>query len=429
MTASGQLTLILIPLRYPICTHQYLSPRPTQMRSFFKKPSWASRGDEGTDPNFYRHAGQVYNDIITANRKARASRLSVVQEPKEEPEQESEHTNSKRRRLSCRQPSAESSLGALTHNEALHNAEQPLDYNASYEHLQETNNNGDSCGPSAGVSSCGITVGITTETDDQCCESLPDVELTQVGTIRAHSEVTKAVKENKIASVQQSRFENAREVDETVKPHNHSLAHNQAIVQILITSKIPNTKPLIVRRKMNQPLKDVRLAWCNRQKFTKEMQESVFLTWKGKRLFDVTTCRSLGIHAKSGNFNGHDTFHLDVEDIQVHMEASTEDLLNADLSHSQTVTDAKSSPEYTSWNGATSSPDRILLKCPGFGDLKVELNLEMQVSELVATFRAARQIPATRDIQLVFDGDRLDNNAYLADYELMNSDLVEVIIK
>ncbi|EHA19255.1 hypothetical protein ASPNIDRAFT_188103 [Aspergillus niger ATCC 1015] len=399
------------------------------MRSFFKKPSWASRGDEGTDPNFYRHAGQVYNDIITANREARANRLSIMHAPEHEPE----HKNSKRRRLSCGQPPAESSSGGLPHDEVPRNVETPLNSNASYKHLQETNNNennnDNSCGPSAGLSSCGITAGTATETGVQCCESPPDVELIHGGTTGAQSEVTKAVDENKIASVKESHYQNAREVDETVTPHNHSLAHNQAIVQILITSKIPNTKPLIVRRKMNQPLKDVRLAWCNRQKFTKEMQDSVFLTWKGKRLFDVTTCRSLGIHAKSGYLNEYDTFQLDVEDIQVHMEASTEDILSADLYESQTVTDTKSSPEYTCWGGATSSPDMIILKCPGFSDLKVKLNMEMQVSELVATFRAARQIPATRDIQLVFDGDRLEYKAYLADYELMNSDLVEVMIK
>ncbi|GKZ40163.1 hypothetical protein AbraIFM66950_002731, partial [Aspergillus brasiliensis] len=285
------------------------------MRSFFKKPSWASRGDEGTDLNFYRHAAQVYNDIIAANRKARASRLSIEQAL----EHETEHENSKRRRLSCAQQSTKSSSGSLTPNEAMHNVEQPLYSKACYEHVQETdnnNNNNDNSRQSGRLSSYGISVGIATETDVQYFAPQPDMEHIPGETSCEHPKVAKGFKGNKKAFSRESLRQDSGDVVATVTPHNHSLAPKEPIVQILITSRIPNTRPLIVRRKMNQSLKDVRLAWCNRQHFNKEMQDSVFLTWKGKRLFDVTTCRSLGVHRKSGNMTEYDTFQLDAEDIQ-----------------------------------------------------------------------------------------------------------------
>ncbi len=101
------------------------------------------------------------------------------------------------------------------------------------------------------------------------------------------------------------------------------------IVEILITSRIPNTKPLIVSRKLTQRLKDVRVAWCQRQGFSAEAATNVFLTWRGKRLFDVTTCRSLGIGVDT---NGNVALKgerdvLGEENRQIHMEAMTDEIM------------------------------------------------------------------------------------------------------
>lgn len=107
------------------------------------------------------------------------------------------------------------------------------------------------------------------------------------------------------------------------------LPQPDSIVQIMITSQIENTEPLIVRRKVSQRLKDVRLAWCHRQEFSPEFIPTVFLTWKGKRLFDVTTCKSLGITVDQyGNIlvKGHKDIMEEVVG-QIHMEAMTDKIL------------------------------------------------------------------------------------------------------
>lgn len=100
-------------------------------------------------------------------------------------------------------------------------------------------------------------------------------------------------------------------------------------VAILITSLITNTKPLIVSRKLTQRLKDVRLTWCQRQGFSADVTASIFLTWRGKRLFDVTTCRSLGFGVDT---NGNVALMgerdvLGEENRQIHIEAMTEEIL------------------------------------------------------------------------------------------------------
>ena len=101
------------------------------------------------------------------------------------------------------------------------------------------------------------------------------------------------------------------------------------IVQIFITSTIPNSMPLIVNRRLSQRLKDVKLAWVERHNFPKDLVDQIFLTWRGKRLFDVTSCRSLGIAA--GSHGGITVRGDDVidDDGRIHMEAMTTDLLEA----------------------------------------------------------------------------------------------------
>ncbi|OOF96940.1 hypothetical protein ASPCADRAFT_44891 [Aspergillus carbonarius ITEM 5010] len=387
------------------------------MRSFFNKPSWASRGAEQADLDFYRHAGQVYNDIITANQKARIGRLSA------------EKDTPKRRRLSSIQAPDISISKPINNGEMSRSAEQSLNIGAGCcDDSQEKMN---SNSHQSRTTSIDISAATAKKANVQSCESSRDVKLIHIETSAVASQLAEGINVNTKAPVKGSCRQDAQEIIENAVAHNHHLAHEKAIVQILITSKIPNTKPLIVRRRMHQPLKDVRLAWCNRQQLSREKQASVFLTWKGKRLFDVTTCRSLGIQTNRGSFVGleYDPFEVDGEDIQVHMEAATEESLGNILRHLPTVIDSESTSDPAGFTGRSSSADKVILKCPGFGDLKVTFSLEMQVSQLVVAFRDAKQIPAGREVFLVFDGDRLDPFLSLADYELINNDLIDVIIK
>ena len=101
------------------------------------------------------------------------------------------------------------------------------------------------------------------------------------------------------------------------------------ILRILITSSIENTTPLIVTRKVSQRLKDVRLAWTERQKFPPDFSDTVFLTWRGKRLFDVTTCRSLGFTVDAMGRISMKGGSWEEEEGQIHMEAMTAKVLEA----------------------------------------------------------------------------------------------------
>ena len=146
------------------------------------------------------------------------------------------------------------------------------------------------------------------------------------------------------------------------------------VLQILITSTIPNTEPLIVDRKLSQRLKEVRIAWTERQQFTSDFAESVFLTWRGRRLFDVASCKSLGITVDpNGNIRTRGDSLEDL-DGKIHMEAMTAEILEAyKKAKMHEVADRTEAPaEEPVVEEQKKEPQiRIILKARGFADVKI----------------------------------------------------------
>ncbi|RAH83419.1 hypothetical protein BO86DRAFT_455187 [Aspergillus japonicus CBS 114.51] len=360
------------------------------MRSFFNKPSWASRGDETQDLKFYQHASQVYNDIVSANQNAR--RANHIQE-----------TETKRRRTPTENHGGDTlPLGTCKPSDESLSHQSPSDGNAS---------------------NCRSVQRSEDQLDSQALDALPHGPgVTNPSGVDHLMPGLASKSRNEIVTPDTSAVKNLSGGKRTCI---------DTIVQILITSKISNTKPLIVRRKMHQSLKDVRLAWLKRQDLPKGLESSIFLTWKGKRLFDVTTCRSLGIGPKGRRALGSvacDSLRSDSSDLQIHMEAATEDSL--DLDNGQSLSSAKPAPApgIDLDSGERCSKD-IVLNAPGLDDLRLRVSLQMQVSQLIRLFRDARQIPLEHEVYLVFDGERLDLGHALEDYDLANDDLLDVIVK
>ena len=146
------------------------------------------------------------------------------------------------------------------------------------------------------------------------------------------------------------------------------------VLQILITSTIPNTEPLIVNRKLSQRLKEVRITWTERQQFTPDFGESVFLTWRGRRLFDVASCKSLGITVDpNGNIRTRGD-SLDDLDGKIHMEAMTAEIFEAyKRAKKHEVAEGTEAPiEEPILVEEKKEPQiRIILKARGFADVKI----------------------------------------------------------
>jgi len=152
------------------------------------------------------------------------------------------------------------------------------------------------------------------------------------------------------------------------------------IVRIFISSAIPNTVPLLVSRKLSQRLQEVRKAWCARQNFSEDMADSVFFTYRNRRLWDVTTCKSLGIDVdSSGNIRQKDDFDLYSEnDGKIHLEAVTpeiweENTRRAEKSRTEEV-EEEEQDIVEEQPPVEEQRIRLFLKARGYEDFRLQVN-------------------------------------------------------
>ncbi|KAL4961474.1 ubiquitin-2 like Rad60 SUMO-like-domain-containing protein [Aspergillus stella-maris] len=388
------------------------------MPSYFNKPSWATRGVENEDTEFYRRAEQTYKDIVATNINARQRREDSTRK----------NTPHKRQRLS---DSTKDGYATKPNVEQVTYTRSPTGMESSPA-PQDRNLSPDRPSTFHQVSQ-----------DTQGPPATNSHDLTPVTSEASHKG---ALADSK--SFSPSHFVNDEAVDAHVKSQlddanaiadrgasrseGHT-AQDNTVVQILITSQIPASKSLIVHRKMSQSLKGVRLAWCERQGLPKELASTVFLTWKGKRLFDVTTCRSLNIETQ-GSFTKElslfDDHFSNPDGYRVHMEAVTEEMLAAGRGLSlgtaevvpTSITSAHSETE-------PQTQHEITLKCPELDDFKICVSSATRASQVVGAFCKSRCISSNSTVYLAFDGDRLDPDSCLSDYGITDGDMIEAIVR
>ncbi|KAL3457795.1 ubiquitin-2 like Rad60 SUMO-like-domain-containing protein [Aspergillus heterothallicus] len=396
------------------------------MRSFFNKPSWASQGAETGNSEFYRRSGHTYEDIIATKKTARERRVNA-----------SRPSPQKRRRFSSSsnaEGTEDSDIGEATTAEkrttpgGLPLLESPVDDNAH---------------TSASDIQLGSILADQTPPADKIVPKSPSFQ----DSLRSASpqsiereERTPSLSTDAISNVN-TETHTADSTRDTTTPaeanasrSEHKTGLDNAVVQILITSKIANTRPLVIHRKMSQSLKGVRLAWCIHQDLPTEMHPSIFLTWKGRRLFDVTTCRSLNINTRSAfnkDIHSFDELFGDSKDIRIHMEAVTESSYAAGYQTSPNIveSDPTTPPSTELQDTDQETWSEIVLKCPGYGDLKIRVSSNTRVFQIITSFREARGISKEFDVYLAFDGDRLDPCCCLTDCEIDDGDLVDVLVR
>ncbi|KAI9841165.1 MAG: hypothetical protein M1837_000953 [Sclerophora amabilis] len=211
-------------------------------------------------------------------------------------------------------------------------------------------------------------------------------------------------------------------------------------VELFITSRINGTSPLIVHRRLHQRLKDVRLAWCAKQNFEEEVSKAIFLTWRGKRLFDVTTCKGLGIGVDTdGNIlmKGEKDI-LGEENRQIHMEAMTDSIFE----EQRKLRERRGDPNklYTGTNEDDAVKDeataqqeeeqiRLVLRSRGFEDFKLMVKPTTKISRIIGAFRKANKVGPEKQVTLLFDGDILDPESQVSDTELSDYDHVDASVK
>ncbi|KAJ5409708.1 uncharacterized protein N7487_004067 [Penicillium crustosum] len=392
--------------------------------SFFKKPSWAITNTEEASTDFYRRSEQTYSDIIAANREAhnkpKSPEIPEHTEDTKDTEDTEDPKREKRRRVSRekRKGRDDSSLVRDVSCEVGSNKivlPEPQELSVS-----PHNSSPESVKP---VKQRETTQKCSSENHlPQSPEKISGPEPLDALPVKP---VTVLADDSETRSTQPVQPPRPIQTPLPVQPAE--VPADDPIVQILISSEIANTKPLLVHRKMSQRLRDVRLAWCNRQNFDPQIQASIYLTWKGRRLFDVTTCRSLNINPgkNSAAIPGIDDDSKSCayiwKRLPIYLFRLISELPRLIMTSPPT---ASQSPE-----DDQGEPMKLILRSPGYDDFRIKARKKTLISRLISAFRDKQNISVDHDIFLLFDGDKLDPDSCLGDNDIDDLDLVDVQIK
>lgn len=400
--------------------------KPPLKRPLFAKPTWAQSEDLGNSTDFFRRSNQSYVNIAAEAERKRQKKLARRQREQAHQSQSTEPAE-KRRRISIDSDSDNDSDGSKIDEEAFSEREQ--DQSSTYATASKPGKGKQSPNPPEPKSlpnslSKTYEIAITAKKDQQNQpppssniieldddDGAPEADQDEIIEVTAAKRPKSPQDDDDFPPSDDEFAELARQAREKVRrkrleadilsPTPDSLPSRtqddhlnrfpsvheptpppdppDSIVSILITSSISNTEPLIVNRKISQRLKDVRLCWCQRQGFTEEMTEKVFLTWRGQRLFDVTTCSALGIGVDS-NGNIVTKVQRDVlgeEERQVHMEAMTKEILEERQRLERLGATRIEKPDETEAQeeeplAEKKEPQvRIILKAKGYDDFKL----------------------------------------------------------
>ncbi|EKD15599.1 uncharacterized protein L3040_009073 [Drepanopeziza brunnea f. sp. 'multigermtubi'] len=246
------------------------------------------------------------------------------------------------------------------------------------------------------------------------------------------------------AALERERQKVAKKVSESVasqgQPDGHDFGdpfdgygtnHNtDPVIDVLITSQIENSTALRVKRKLSQQLKIVKTSWCDRQRFdgqpmTPEARDQIFLTWKGNKLFDFNTCKSL-IDPKSREFS--DDLSEDGAQL-VHLEAWTPEIFAIWKQRCEEKL-RKERIEAGEEEAPVEAPvkkTKLVMKSKDT-EYKLVVKPHTTVQKMIQAFRREKEIPEEKEITLHLDGDQLDLESRVEELDLEDMDNIEVHI-
>ena len=224
------------------------------------------------------------------------------------------------------------------------------------------------------------------------------------------------------------------------------------VISLLITSDIPNTDTLLVKRKLRQDLGTARRAWCQKWKLSDELSEKVFFTWCGMRMYDVTTCQRLGLEVDdSGNVVRADERDADGA-AQVHVIATTQELLDqekAEKAKQTRLDNAQYEPEEEAAPAEEEAPRKevkIIVKAKDKPQVLVKVfevsksmtydyfmraNIIVQttkISKIVSYAKKKMGIANDQPAYLSFDGEHLDPESVVGDTEMEDMENVDLML-
>jgi hypothetical protein len=93
----------------------------------------------------------------------------------------------------------------------------------------------------------------------------------------------------------------ARSAKESAAAASRSNAKT-AVVQLFISSEIPDAVGMLIKVKIDGIIEKPWNAWCDRQGYSKELKETLLLTWRETQVYPSTTIARLGVSLDANGF-------------------------------------------------------------------------------------------------------------------------------
>ncbi|KAK0620944.1 hypothetical protein B0T14DRAFT_239715 [Immersiella caudata] len=210
---------------------------------------------------------------------------------------------------------------------------------------------------------------------------------------------------------------------------------NQDIsVKITVTSPLENARPIIVMRKMGQELGLILDTWVSTQIYKYDVEiapdivPSLFLTWKGKKVYKYTTPISLGVQLDAnrklicGDNDGYiqDALHLEVWTEEAYAEhlKQKEHERNLRLGLLDATDDAVDEERSPTQESEKKKGIKVILKAKELEPVKLKIYEDTTVQRLVDEFRTRRDIGPGQIVAIYFDGEKLGEGSLVVDADI-----------
>ncbi|OAQ58985.1 ubiquitin supergroup [Pochonia chlamydosporia 170] len=241
------------------------------------------------------------------------------------------------------------------------------------------------------------------------------------------------------------KAEEQRALDQALLGVGSDGAASKAKIDILVTSIVPDVKPCCFKFLFDKELRLARNTWLALQKrkgvlLDVEREDDIVLTWRRKRVYAFSTLLNLGIRPQDNGravSDGNDAKGFANGRTRVHMEAWTLDLFREmereeELKRKGETTELADEEEpalVEEKPPALEVKTRVILKARDIADVKLTVRRTTTVETLITGFRTQRSIGPDRDVQIWFDGDRLEEHATMDEAEIDDMDTFEVHVK
>ncbi|KAF2684763.1 hypothetical protein K458DRAFT_431068 [Lentithecium fluviatile CBS 122367] len=442
---------------------------PRKKRFAFKKAAWqtAPKADRKEETDMFSHSNEFRDIVAEQTQRKHEEKKKAEESRKRKLDEERER---KRRKVSTElhekipgSGSASSARGSRLSSKA--RSETPLSpirnssldtFSKRYDSLAKSSSAASSAQNDSHVMALGDSdddfVPCHKASPTPVKQPIPATQPIPIHSKRASSEELEEIEDPKAeqyraaARERRAKREAAEKAAKEAQAQERAAASDSkpACVQLLITSQLPYTRPIMVKVRIDATIGMPRVAWCEKQGFTQAQTDDVFLSYKDRKVFDSTTIHVLGIKVdEHGNVSvpGDTTIYDETNLPKIHLYAWTprfkEQWDKEAAEEAAARKKAAEAPPLVDETEAEQEPElektfKVVLVEKGQkheAGVRMIVRPETDFGHLASAYKEKRGISKDQPITLIWDGDRLSPMDTIADTDLENMDTIEVHYK